>query len=42
MYPVLKGACEFLLEQLVENGEGYLVTAPSISPENKFFMGNAE
>ena len=42
MYPVLKGACEFLLEQLVENGDGYLVTAPSISPENKFFMGNAE
>ena len=39
---MLKGACEFLLEQLVENGEGYLVTAPSISPENKFFMGNAE
>lgn len=42
MYPVLRGACEFMLEQLVENKDGYLVTAPSISPENKFFTGSNE
>lgn len=42
MYPALRGACEFMLDQLVENEDGYLVTAPSISPENKFFTGTAE
>ena len=42
MYPVLKGACEFMLDFLTENEEGYLVTAPSLSPENKFFTGEEE
>ncbi len=35
-YPVLKGAAEFILSQLVESEEGWLVTAPSTSPENRF------
>ena len=35
MYPVLKGQVEFLLDILVEHPEkGWLVTAPSNSPEN--------
>ena len=31
-----QGAAVFMLDFLVENKEGYLVTAPSLSPENKF------
>lgn len=34
-YPVVRGAAEFLLDQLVEDPEtGWLVTGPSESPEN--------
>jgi alpha-L-fucosidase 2 len=36
-YPIMKGAAEFYLDTLVaEPRSGQLVTAPSISPENKF------
>ncbi|GIP23897.1 glycoside hydrolase N-terminal domain-containing protein [Paenibacillus sp. J22TS3] len=35
-YPLMKGAAEFCLDWLVEDNEGYLVTSPSISPENEF------
>lgn len=42
MYPVLRGACEFMMDFLTENSEGYLVTAPSLSPENKFFTGGED
>lgn len=35
-YPVMKGAAEFLIDFLVEDKNGYLVTAPSFSPENDF------
>ncbi|CAM4243882.1 alpha-L-fucosidase 2 [Pedobacter westerhofensis] len=35
-YPLMKGAAEFTLSWLVEDKDGYLVTAPSTSPENKF------
>ena len=35
-YPLLRGAAEFLLDSLVEDASGHLVTAPSTSPENKF------
>lgn len=35
-YPVLKEAAEFLLDYLTDDGQGHLVTAPSISPENQF------
>ena len=34
-YPLLKGAAEFCLDWLIEH-DGYLVTAPATSPENKF------
>jgi alpha-L-fucosidase 2 len=35
-YPLMKGAAEFLLNWLVEDKNGYLVTNPSTSPENIF------
>lgn len=37
IYPILKGACEFLRDYLIEDGEGRLTTAPSNSPENWFY-----
>lgn len=36
-YPVLRGAADFFLENLVPTGE-WLVTAPTSSPENGFYM----
>ena len=39
IYPILKGASEFFLTTLVrEPKHGWLVTAPTTSPENAFFM----
>ncbi|MCB9208960.1 MAG: glycoside hydrolase family 95 protein [Ignavibacteriales bacterium] len=35
-YPLMKGACEFILDFLIEDKNGYLVTAPSMSPENSY------
>jgi len=35
-YPVMKAACEFYLDFLVANAQGYLVTSPSASPELRF------
>jgi alpha-L-fucosidase 2 len=35
-YPALKEAAEFLLDYLVEDGKGHLVTGPSLSPENQY------
>ena len=31
----MKGAAEFALDWLVEGPDGFLVTAPSTSPENR-------
>lgn len=39
-YPLMKSAAEFSLYWLVEDKQGLLVTAPSTSPENKFFDKN--
>lgn len=41
-YPMLKGACEFLMGFLIPSPEGYLVTNPSTSPENKFKVPNSK
>ncbi|MBX3427048.1 MAG: glycoside hydrolase family 95 protein [Pirellulales bacterium] len=42
-YPTLRGAAEFALDTLVEDPRtGKLVTAPSNSPENSYFVGNAK
>lgn len=35
-YPLMKGAAAFMLEWLIEDENGYLVTNPSTSPENVF------
>ncbi len=35
-YPLMKGAAEFTFEWLIPDS-GYLVTAPSVSPENVFY-----
>lgn len=35
-YPLMKGASEFFKDWLVDNGEGFLVTPVSTSPENWF------
>src|SRR6185295_5740490 len=35
-YPLMRGAAEFCLDWLIEDGHGQLVTAPSTSPENAF------
>lgn len=37
MYPVLRGACEFYVDWLVEDPvSGKLVSGPAVSPENRF------
>ncbi|MDZ7608568.1 MAG: hypothetical protein U5K79_23960 [Cyclobacteriaceae bacterium] len=35
-YPLMKGAAQFCLEWLTDDGHGNLVTSPSTSPENRF------
>ena len=35
-YPLLKGAAQFCLDFLLDDGGGHLVTIPSTSPEHKF------
>ncbi len=37
IYPILKGACEFVSDYLIEDKNGMLVTSPSNSPENEFY-----
>jgi hypothetical protein len=38
MFPILRGCVEFLLDFLIEDATGkYLITNPSVSPENSFF-----
>lgn len=37
-WPVMRGAAEFYLAWLIEDKDGYLVTAPSTSPENSFYL----
>lgn len=41
-YPVMKGAALFCLDWLVEDEAGWLVTAPSTSPEHRFVTGNGK
>ncbi|KAF2464659.1 uncharacterized protein BDR25DRAFT_329151 [Lindgomyces ingoldianus] len=43
MFPVLEGCVRFLLDFLIEDKEGrYLVTSPSMSPENRFATGHGD
>lgn len=41
-YPLMKGAARFCLDLLMENRDGFLVTAPSTSPENSFLGSGGE
>ncbi len=41
-YPVIKGSVEFVLDFLIRSPEGYLVTNPSHSPENSFFVPGSD
>jgi len=36
IYPLMKGSAEFILDFLIENEQGQLVTSPSHSPENLY------
>lgn len=41
IYPALKGASEFFLSTMIEEPtHGWLVTAPTSSPENAFYVGD--
>jgi alpha-L-fucosidase 2 len=43
IYPVLKGAALFYSDMLVRDKEtGWLVTSPSVSPENSFYLPNGK
>nr|WP_322623513.1 glycoside hydrolase family 95 protein [uncultured Flavobacterium sp.] len=37
VYPIMKGAVLFTLDWLQEDKDGYLVTMPSTSPENRYY-----
>jgi len=42
-YPIMKGSAEFYLDMLIQDPEtGWLVTAPSNSPENGFKLPNGD
>lgn len=41
-YPVMKKSAEFFLDMLVEDKDGYLICAPSTSPENTFVFNKQE
>jgi alpha-L-fucosidase 2 len=41
-YPLMKGAAEFCLDWLIEDKNGWLVVAPSTSPENDFKYGDGK
>lgn len=41
VYPMMKGAAQFFLDVMIEEREhGWLVTAPTSSPENAFYMAD--
>ncbi len=43
VYPVMKGAAEFFYSSMIqEKDSGWLVTAPSTSPENSFYLPNTK
>jgi len=43
IYPVLKGSAEFYKSVLVKDPKtGWMVTSPSVSPENSFYMPNGK
>lgn len=41
-YPLMRGAAEFCLAWLMDDGKGHLTTAPSTSPENRFMTADGQ
>jgi len=41
-YPVMRGAAEFCLDWLIEDGHGRLTTCPSVSTENTFLTADGK
>ncbi|MCZ8520769.1 MULTISPECIES: glycoside hydrolase family 95 protein [Paenibacillus] len=41
-YPVMKEAAQFLLDYMIEGGDGRLMTCPSVSPENTYILPSGE
>jgi alpha-L-fucosidase 2 len=41
-WPVMRGAAEFCLDWLIDDGHGHLVTAPSVSPELAFITPDGQ
>src|SRR5271165_3035864 len=41
-YPIMKGAAEFCLAWLIDDGKGALTTCPSVSTENSFIAPNGK
>lgn len=39
-FPIIKSASQFCSDMLVEDGSGYLIFAPSTSPENEYMIDN--
>lgn len=39
-YPVMKEAAEFLVDYLYDDGQGRLISGPSISPENRYRLSD--
>jgi alpha-L-fucosidase 2 len=43
IYPILKGSAQFYSSALIKDPKtGWLVTAPSVSPENSFYLANGK
>lgn len=42
VYETMKEAALFYVDFLIENKDGYLVTSPSVSPENTYILPNGE
>lgn len=41
-YKILKESALFFVDFLIENKDGYLITSPSVSPENKYILPNGQ
>jgi alpha-L-fucosidase 2 len=39
-YPILQEAAQFLLDYMVDDGAGHLITGPSVSPENQYRLAD--
>ncbi|WP_105614493.1 glycoside hydrolase family 95 protein [Vallitalea okinawensis] len=42
VYPIIKGAAEFCMSWVFKDDEGYYITSPSTSPENRYLNNEGE